>query len=57
MEAFAIVALVGFGLLLIELLLPTGGVLAAIGDRRPGRRRDRRAAVRQQRRRLTSARR
>jgi membrane-bound serine protease (ClpP class) len=31
MEAFAIVALVGFGLLLIELLLPTGGVLAAIG--------------------------
>lgn len=31
MEAFAIVALVGFGLLLIELLLPTGGILAAIG--------------------------
>lgn len=31
MEAFAIVALIGFGLLLIELLLPTGGVLAAIG--------------------------
>jgi membrane-bound serine protease (ClpP class) len=31
MEAFAIVALVGFGLLFIELLLPTGGVLAAIG--------------------------
>jgi membrane-bound serine protease (ClpP class) len=30
-EAFAIVALVGFGLLAIELLLPTGGVLAAIG--------------------------
>jgi len=31
MEAFAIVALIGFGLLAIELLLPTGGVLAAIG--------------------------
>jgi membrane-bound serine protease (ClpP class) len=31
MEAFAIVALVGFALLLIEMLLPTGGVLAAIG--------------------------
>ncbi len=31
MEAFAIIAIVGFGLLLIELLLPTGGILAAIG--------------------------
>ncbi|HEV7563121.1 MAG TPA: NfeD family protein [Solirubrobacterales bacterium] len=31
MEAFAIVALVGFGLLAAELLLPTGGLLAAIG--------------------------
>jgi membrane-bound serine protease (ClpP class) len=31
MDAFAIVAVVGFGLLLAELLLPTGGVLAAIG--------------------------
>lgn len=31
MEAFAIVALVGFVLLLIELMLPTGGILAAIG--------------------------
>jgi membrane-bound serine protease (ClpP class) len=31
MEAFAIVALVGFGLLLAELLLPTGGILALIG--------------------------
>jgi membrane-bound serine protease (ClpP class) len=31
MEAFVIIALVGFGLLLIELLLPTGGILAAIG--------------------------
>jgi membrane-bound serine protease (ClpP class) len=31
MEAFAIVALVGFFLLAIELLLPTGGLLAAIG--------------------------
>ncbi len=31
MEAFAIVALVGFVLLFVELLLPTGGVLAAIG--------------------------
>jgi membrane-bound serine protease (ClpP class) len=31
MEAFAIIALIGLGLLLAELLLPTGGVLAAIG--------------------------
>lgn len=31
MEAFAIVALVGFALLFIELLLPTGGILAAVG--------------------------
>ena len=31
MEAFAIVAVVGFGLLLAELLLPTGGILALIG--------------------------
>ena len=31
MEAFVIVALVGFVLLLAELLLPTGGVLAALG--------------------------
>jgi membrane-bound serine protease (ClpP class) len=31
MDAFAVVAIVGFGLLLAELLLPTGGVLAAIG--------------------------
>lgn len=31
MEAFLVIALVGFGLLLAELLLPTGGVLAAIG--------------------------
>jgi membrane-bound serine protease (ClpP class) len=31
MDAFAIVAIVAFGLLLAELLLPTGGVLAAIG--------------------------
>lgn len=31
MEAFAIVAVIGFGLLLAELLLPTGGVLALIG--------------------------
>lgn len=31
MEAFAIVAIIGFGLLLAELLLPTGGVLALIG--------------------------
>ena len=31
MEAFVIVAIVGFGLLLAELLLPTGGVLAGIG--------------------------
>jgi membrane-bound serine protease (ClpP class) len=31
MEAFAIVALVGFVLLGAELLLPTGGVLAALG--------------------------
>lgn len=31
MEAFVIIALIGLGLLLAELLLPTGGVLAAIG--------------------------
>lgn len=31
MEAFVVIALVGLGLLLAELLLPTGGVLAAIG--------------------------
>ncbi len=31
MEAFAIVAIIGFGLLLVELLLPTGGILAAVG--------------------------
>lgn len=31
MEAFVIVAIVGFGLLLAELLLPTGGILALIG--------------------------
>jgi membrane-bound serine protease (ClpP class) len=31
MDAFVAIALVAFGLLLAELLLPTGGVLAAIG--------------------------
>ncbi|HEX5929829.1 MAG TPA: NfeD family protein [Solirubrobacterales bacterium] len=31
MEAFVVIALVGSALLLAELLLPTGGVLAAIG--------------------------
>ena len=31
MEAFVIVALIGSGLLLAELLLPTGGVLAVLG--------------------------
>jgi membrane-bound serine protease (ClpP class) len=31
MEAFAIVALIGIGLLAAELLLPTGGVLALLG--------------------------
>lgn len=31
MEAFVIVALIGFALLFFELLLPTGGVLAALG--------------------------
>jgi membrane-bound serine protease (ClpP class) len=31
MDAFVVIALVAFGLLLAELLLPTGGVLAAIG--------------------------
>ncbi len=31
MEAFAVIALVGFVLLIAELLLPTGGILAAIG--------------------------
>jgi membrane-bound serine protease (ClpP class) len=31
MEAFVVIALIGIGLLLAELLLPTGGVLAGIG--------------------------
>lgn len=31
MEAFVVIALIGFGALLAELLLPTGGVLAAVG--------------------------
>jgi membrane-bound serine protease (ClpP class) len=31
MEAFVVIALVGFALLLAELLLPTGGLLALIG--------------------------
>jgi membrane-bound ClpP family serine protease len=31
MEAFVVIALVAFALLLAELLLPTGGALAAIG--------------------------
>jgi membrane-bound ClpP family serine protease len=31
METFLVIALIGFALLLAELLLPTGGVLAAIG--------------------------
>jgi membrane-bound serine protease (ClpP class) len=31
MEAFVLIALVAFALLLAELLLPTGGVLAALG--------------------------
>jgi len=31
MDAFIVIALIGLGLLLAELLLPTGGVLAAIG--------------------------
>jgi membrane-bound serine protease (ClpP class) len=31
METFVVIALVGLGLLLAELLLPTGGVLAGIG--------------------------
>ncbi|HEX6665414.1 MAG TPA: NfeD family protein [Solirubrobacterales bacterium] len=31
MDAFVIVALIGFALLFFELLLPTGGVLAALG--------------------------
>jgi len=31
MEAFVLIALVAFALLLAELLLPTGGVLAAVG--------------------------
>jgi membrane-bound serine protease (ClpP class) len=30
-ETFVVIALVGFALLLAELLLPTGGVLAAVG--------------------------
>ncbi|MGN6253529.1 MAG: NfeD family protein [Solirubrobacterales bacterium] len=31
MEAFVVIALIGLGMLLAELLLPTGGILAAIG--------------------------
>jgi len=31
MEAFVVIALIGLGLLLAELLLPTGGVLALLG--------------------------
>lgn len=31
MEAFVVIALIGFGALLAELLLPTGGALAAVG--------------------------
>lgn len=31
MEAFAVIALIGIGLLAAELLLPTGGALAALG--------------------------
>src|SRR3954466_3201907 len=31
MEAFVVIALIGMGLLLAELLLPTGGVLAVLG--------------------------
>ena len=31
MEAFVVIAIVGIGLLLAELLLPTGGVLAVLG--------------------------
>lgn len=31
MEAFVVIALIGLGLLLAELLLPTGGVLAVLG--------------------------
>jgi membrane-bound serine protease (ClpP class) len=31
MEAFVIIALIGFGLLAAELLLPTGGILALLG--------------------------
>jgi membrane-bound serine protease (ClpP class) len=31
MEAFVLIAIVGIGLLLAELLLPTGGVLAVLG--------------------------
>lgn len=31
MEAYVVIALIGVGLLLVELLLPTGGVLAVLG--------------------------
>ncbi len=31
MEAFVVIALIGFALLVAELLLPTGGLLAAVG--------------------------
>ena len=49
MDAFVVIALVAVGLLLAELLLPTGGVLGAIGVARPLRRRDRRPRRRRQR--------
>ena len=46
MEAFVIIALIGFGLLAAELLLPTGGILAALGIAGPGGRRHPRARLR-----------
>ena len=45
MDAFAVIALVAVGLLVAELLLPTGGVLAALGAARPDRRPGARAGL------------
>ena len=37
MDFFVVIALIGVALLLAELLLPTGGVLAVLGAARAGR--------------------
>ena len=57
MEAFVVIALIGVGLLLAELLLPTGGVLALLGVAGLIVAGDRRLRLRQRRRRLRRRRR